>query len=163
MLDPELVEHLARGVPEEVVDGRRLVVEGRDRGSTVAPASVTASMFRRWIRLSGVSRVTSTNRRRSLRQTSAARGSSSLVLPVAMDANVRMEHGMTTMPIVRNEPDEIDAARSSGSCTTSARAAISAGSRCSSNLMLTAAPRDMTRCVSTDGSSRSSSSSVTPR
>ena len=44
-------------------------------GSTVAPASVTATMLRRCTRLKGVSRVTSTSVRRSFSVTSAARDS----------------------------------------------------------------------------------------
>ena len=79
----------------------------------MAPASVTVSMLRMWIEVERRLRVTSTSRRRSLRQTSAARATRSVVLPVAIAARLRIEHGTTTIPRVRNEPDEIEAARSS--------------------------------------------------
>ena len=42
--------------------------------------------------------------------TSAARDSSDEVTPVAISLMVRIEHGTTTMPMVGNEPDEIDGA-----------------------------------------------------
>ena len=65
--------------------------------------------MRRWPVCSGVSRIASTSRRRSLSTTSAARLISEPVTPVAISLMVRMEHGAMTMPSVGNEPDEIDA------------------------------------------------------
>jgi hypothetical protein len=74
-------------------------------------------MFRMWMRLSGVSRGTSTSLRRSFSVTSAARLTRSLVRPVAIAASDRIEHGITTIPMVWNDPDEIAAPRSPcGSC-----------------------------------------------
>jgi hypothetical protein len=70
--------------------------------------------------------VTRASLRRSLRHTSAARAIRSAVRPLAIAAKVFIEHGMTTMPQVRNDPEEIDAARLEGSWFTSARASKSA-------------------------------------
>ena len=42
--------------------------------------------------------------------------------PCAMPASVRTEHGITTMPSVMNEPDEIVAPMSPWQCTTLASA-----------------------------------------
>lgn len=81
----------------------------------VPPARVTVSMLRMWMRLNGVSRGTTTSLRRSLRHTSTARVSRSVTVPVAMVAKVFIEHGTTAMPMVRNDPDEIAAPKSSGS------------------------------------------------
>ena len=61
-------------------------------------------MFLIWPACSGVSRNSSTSRRRSFKHTSAARVSRLLVTPVAISASVRAEQGATTIPMVRNEP-----------------------------------------------------------
>lgn len=57
---------------------------------------VTVSMFRMWIRLSGISRATSTNGRRSFSVTSAVLVRRLSERPVAMAPRVRIEHGMTS-------------------------------------------------------------------
>ena len=75
----------------------------------MAPISVTAAMARRWPRCSGVSRTISTRRRRSFSTTSAALVSSDELMQVAISPKLRIEHGATTMPMVRNEPLEIAA------------------------------------------------------
>jgi len=93
----------------------------------MAPASVAWVIARSWPRCSGVSRTMRTNRRRSLSTTSAARDSSVLVTPVAISLMVLIEHGATTMPMVWNEPDEIDAPMSAAGCTTEASALTSFG------------------------------------
>ena len=54
-------------------------------------------------------RTTSTSLRRSLRHTSAARVIKSVLYELAIELNVLMEHGATTMPSVRNVPEAIDA------------------------------------------------------
>jgi hypothetical protein len=95
-VDVEQVEHPADRVVDDVVDGLG--------GATMAPISVTVSMLRRWTLWSGVSRVTRTNRRRSLSTTSAARVSRLDVTPDAISPSVRIEHGAITMPIVRKDP-----------------------------------------------------------
>src|SRR5271170_8144014 len=68
----------------------------------------------------------------------------------AIDDAVLIEHGMTTMPSVRNEPLEIEAARSDSRCTTSASFSKSdafwAGI---SSEIVSGACLDRTRCVST--------------
>ena len=74
-----------------------------------APRSDSAAMLRRCPACSGVSRTISTSRRRSFSTTSAARVSRPEVTPLAISAMERIEHGATTMPRVRNEPDEIAA------------------------------------------------------
>jgi hypothetical protein len=47
-----------------------------------------------------------------LRQTSAARTSRFALKPYAIADALLMEHGITSIPSVLNEPDEIDAPRS---------------------------------------------------
>ena len=79
----------------------------------IAPISASASMVRRWTACSGVSRTISTSRRRSFSTTSAARVSRLELTPLAISPRLRIEHGATIMPMVRNEPLEIAAARSS--------------------------------------------------
>lgn len=73
-------------------------------GSTTAPASATAAMFRSWASPSGVSRGTNTSFRRSFRWTSAARWIRFSLSPWATAASVPMLHGQTAIPPVRNEP-----------------------------------------------------------
>src|SRR6185295_11306406 len=90
-------------------------------GAMMAPISVAASIFLIWPAWSGVSRTISTRRRRSFSVTSAAREISVVVTPVAISARVFTEQGATIMPMVRNEPLEIAAARSSGAWTLSAK------------------------------------------
>ena len=75
-----------------------------------------AVIVRRCPVCSGVSRTIKTSRRRSLRTTSADRVSSVVVTPVAISDIVRIEQGATTMPIVLNEPLEMEAAMSSTLC-----------------------------------------------
>jgi hypothetical protein len=115
VLDAELVEHFADGLREKVIDRLGPVIEGRHRREHVAPANVTVSVLRMWMRLSGVSRGTKTRRRRSFKHTSAARDSRFALVPVAISASDFIEQGTTTMPIVRKEPDETAAPRSLGS------------------------------------------------
>jgi hypothetical protein len=64
--------------------------------------------------LSGVSRTTSTRRRRSFSATSAAREARSLACACATAASVFIEQGAITMPSARNEPLAIAAAMSRG-------------------------------------------------
>ena len=92
----------------------------------IAPISDNAVMVRRWPVCSGVSRTISTSRRCSFRVTSAARVSSVVVTPEAISDIDRIEHGATTMPMVRNEPLEIGAAISSMAWAVPARALTSA-------------------------------------
>ena len=66
-------------------------------------------MFSAWTRESGVSRRPRTSRRRSFRQTSAARCRRPRDVPCAIAASVPAEHGRTAIPRVRNEPEEIGA------------------------------------------------------
>ena len=82
------------------------------------PISVTAVMLRRCARFSGASRASSTRRRRSLSVTSAARVTRLSDRPCATPASVRIEHGATTMPAVRNEPLASTAPMSFTECTT---------------------------------------------
>ena len=79
----------------------------------IAPISASASMLRRWMACSGVSRAISTSLRRSFSTTSAARVSRLELMPLAISPRLRIEQGATIMPMVRNEPLEIAAARSS--------------------------------------------------
>ena len=62
-------------------------------------------MFSRWIRLSGVSRGTSTSRRRSLSITSAQRWIRLPPTPWAIAARVDIEHGATTAAGASDDPD----------------------------------------------------------
>ena len=61
-------------------------------------------MLRMCVSVSGVSRASSTRRRRSLSITSAARATSVPPVPWAISASVFIEQGATTMPSVRYEP-----------------------------------------------------------
>ena len=61
-----------------------------------APASFNVASPRRWIDESGVSRGTSTRRRRSLSATEAARWMRFAIAPAASVPTVDMEHGHTT-------------------------------------------------------------------
>ena len=72
--------------------------------------SESVSMFRRWIALNGVSRTTSTSRRRSFSTTSAARQTRLWLKPFAIADSVFMLHGAITIPRVRNEPLDTAAA-----------------------------------------------------
>ena len=65
-----------------------------------------AAMLRIWPRCSGVSRSISTSRRRSLRQTSAARDTRLVVVPVAISDIVLIEQGAMIMPSVLKDPLE---------------------------------------------------------
>ncbi|MOA43268.1 hypothetical protein D3C78_1654060 [compost metagenome] len=76
----------------------------------IPPISVTAVMLRKWARVSGVSRAINTSVRRSFSVTSAARPISPEDVPVAISANVLIEHGATTIPRQRNDPLAIPAA-----------------------------------------------------
>ncbi len=75
VLDVELVERFADRMRDDVVDGSRLRVHGRNRRQNNGPDFGKRTRVRRWPRCSGVSRTTRTSLRRSLRQTSAARTS----------------------------------------------------------------------------------------
>ena len=78
-----------------------------------APSSAAGCIALRWAIRSGVSRHISTTLRRSLSATSTALVSRLVVLPYAISDSERIEHGATTMPIVRNEPEEMAAPMSS--------------------------------------------------
>jgi hypothetical protein len=54
--------------------------------------------------------------------TSAARVSSALTATLAMVAKAYIEQGTSTMPILRNDPEEMSAAKGPGSSHTSANA-----------------------------------------
>ena len=127
------------------------------------PISVTAVMLRRWARFSGVSRVSSTSRRRSFSTTSAARLIRLSDSPMAMAASVRIEQGATTIPSVAKEPDAMLAPMSLTGWTWSASASTSARLR-SSSVTTVCQPADETsRCVSMSGCRRRYSSRRTPR
>ena len=127
------------------------------------PISVTAVMLRRWARFSGVSRVSSTRRRRSFSTTSAARLIRLSDSPMAMAASVRIEQGATTIPSVAKEPDAMLAPMSLTGWTWSASASTSARLR-SSSVTTVCQPADETsRCVSMSGCRRRYSSRRTPR
>src|SRR5207237_583679 len=81
-------------------------------GMMMPPISVTATMLRRCARLSGVSRGTSTRRRRSLRTTSAARDTRSSACACATAASVFIEQGAITMPSVMPTISRLGMARS---------------------------------------------------
>src|SRR5262245_60567896 len=84
-------------------------------GKMSAPAWRSVSMLRRWISESGVSRGTTTRRRRSLSVTSAARSIKLDEIPFAMRPSVPVEHGTIAMPAHGNDPLETGAARFMGS------------------------------------------------
>ena len=102
--DPKLVEHPADGVVDHVLQPLGAGVDGGDGGSPVAPASVTVVMFPRWIRLRGVSWVTSTNRRRSFKVTSVAQVRGGEVTPEPISARHRVEVGTMTIPKATTTP-----------------------------------------------------------
>ena len=86
----------------EFEGGPLRVLAGAGTGKTTALSGrVTVVMLRRWLSVSGVSRASSTKRRRSLSTTSAARAMSEVVVPQAISASVFIEQGATTMPKVR--------------------------------------------------------------
>src|SRR3954467_3806532 len=62
-------------------------------------------MLPRWMALRGVSRGTNTSFRPSFSVTSAARSISDLEAPTEIADSVPIEHGQTTIPAVRAEPD----------------------------------------------------------
>ena len=70
----------------------------------MAPISAAWTIKRRCPRCIGVSRGTSTRRRRSFSATVAARISRFSSLDSATPDSVRIEHGSTTMPRVRKDP-----------------------------------------------------------
>ena len=72
---------------------------------TTAPARVTAAMFSRWIRLSGVSRGISTSRRRSFSITSAQRWIRFRAVPWAMHARLAPEQGAMSAAGASDDPD----------------------------------------------------------
>src|ERR1700683_1418023 len=74
-----------------------------------APASLARSIFSMWMRLKGVSRTQRINVRFSFKQTSAARASKSSLAPLAMEARVPAEHGMTAIPSTVWLPEAIAA------------------------------------------------------
>jgi hypothetical protein len=79
----------------------------------MAPFCVDSAIKRIWPAWKGVSRNIKTTRRRSLRQTSAARAASSPLKQLAIPLKVFIEQGATNIPSVLKEPDEIDAPISS--------------------------------------------------
>ena len=114
-VDAEEVEDARHAVRHQLLDRLRPGVEGgHRREDRPPPISVAATMLRRCARLSGVSRGTSTRRRRSFSTTSAAREMRSSACACATAASVFIEHGAITMPSVRNEPLAIVAAMSLG-------------------------------------------------
>ena len=100
MSDAKLIQDFAGGVVEEIVDCLGLMVEGwgwweHDRagegdGFHVADVDQAQRGFA----------CDETSLRRSLRHTSAARVSRSVLLPAAIAARVFIEQGTTTMPTV---------------------------------------------------------------
>ncbi|MNC94512.1 hypothetical protein D3C83_113850 [compost metagenome] len=78
------------------------------------PISVTATMLRKCARLSGVSRTSSTRRRRSFSATSAARDTRSSACACAAADSVFIEQGAITIPSTRKDPLAIGAAMSRG-------------------------------------------------
>ena len=82
-------------------------------------------------------------------------------MPTAISPRLRIEHGATIMPMVRNEPLDTAAARSSTPWATSANARTVATFRSVSCARVTSAVRVITRWVST-GSGFSASSRRTP-
>src|SRR5690349_8871100 len=119
-------------------------------------------MLRKCARLSGVSRATSTRRRRSLSITSAARVSRLSAKPFATPASVFIEHGAITMPSVRNDSLATAAPISRTLCTTSATASRSPRVKPSSCAAVTAPDDDTMRCVSCVPSRRNAASKRTP-
>jgi hypothetical protein len=83
-------------------------------------------MLLRWPVWSGVSRTNKTSFRRSFKVTSAARVSNVVVTPDEISDIERTEQGATIIPIVRNEPLEMEAAISSMAWVVCASAFTSA-------------------------------------
>ncbi len=77
-------------------------------------------MFSMWIRLSGVSRVTSTSRRRSLSITSAQRWMRLRAAPEAIAPSVDPEHGAIRAAGASDEPEANGAVRSLSPSTVTA-------------------------------------------
>src|ERR1700756_2206444 len=73
-----------------------------------------------------------------------------------------MLQGTTTIPSVKNDPEEIGAVWSSHEWTTSAKPATSRADNPVSRWMVARAHRDSTKCVCTSGHCCSSQSSLTP-
>src|SRR4051812_26565720 len=101
---------------------------------TTAPALARRSMLPRWIALSGVPRGTRISFRPSFNVTSAARSIKDLDAPTEIADSVPIEHGQTTMPAVRADPDAGGAPRSSleKTSTYDAHASIPTASRSAS-------------------------------
>ncbi len=87
----------------------------------IPPASVTESIFFRWIRLRGFSRGIRTNLRRSLSITSDALVIKFEEFPLAILERVFIEQGVTSMPLVWKDPLAIVAPIFRLSWTSSAR------------------------------------------
>src|SRR5471030_264566 len=126
------------------------------------PISVTAVILRRCARLNGVSRTISTNLRRSLSTTSAARAIRLSDRPCATDASVFIEQGATIIPSDWNEPLAMAAPISRTLCTTWASASTSRRCRPVSWCSVNTAESETIRCVSTPGVSRNCCNSRTP-
>ena len=128
----------------------------------MAPISVTLTMLRRWPRCSGVSRASSTRRRRSLSTTSAARVSRLSARLCATAASVRMEQGAMTMPAHWNEPLAMLAPTLRASWATCASARTASGSMPSSWCSVRQPASDTTRCDSMPAQVCSTCSRRTP-
>ena len=125
-VDIKQIEGAADGVIDHIFERIRLGVEGRNGRRDDRPISESAVMLRRWPVWSGVSRTSKTSFRRSFRVTSAARVNNVVVTPDEISDIERTEQGATIIPIVRNEPLEIEAAISSMACVVCASALTSA-------------------------------------
>ena len=119
--DAELVERLGDHEVDHVVDRARQVVEApAPPAAPRRPARVTAAMFSMWTRLSGVSRVISTSRRRSFSITSAQRWMRLRAAPVAIAPRVEPEQGAISAAGARDEPEAKGAVRSFSPSTVTA-------------------------------------------
>ncbi|WPD59661.1 phenylacrylic acid decarboxylase PAD1 [Saccharomyces cerevisiae] len=106
-------------------------------------------MFSRWMEDKGVSRVTSSNLRFSLIETSAALVIKSSVKPILIAASDFMEQGTTIIPSCWKDPDEMHAETSRTEYVLVAKAATSCGSQSVSYFIVAAPHFEITKWVST--------------
>ena len=100
------IQNLPRHEVHELPGRRRRsrTVEAGARRQRQAPASTRVIRCSRWLRVTGVSRGTTTVVRRSFKLTSAARWSRSFDSPIAIPAHAAVLAGTTTIPFARYEP-----------------------------------------------------------
>ncbi|CAM5234309.1 hypothetical protein SVIOM342S_07230 [Streptomyces violaceorubidus] len=110
--DARRVEDAPGDEVHQVLDVRRPRVEGREAGTTLAPASSSVTRCRSVRPSSGVSRTATTSVRRSLRVTLAVRWSRSFDSPRATPATQAVDAGTISMPFVGYDPEDGPAARS---------------------------------------------------